>query len=809
MAQQNEYTVTLRRRMRHSLLWPACLLLASTSLSSWATGLELNLNVGQTLKLPRHNEADLDITIDGNLDETVWAGAEVVDDFTVIDPDSMAQPRYHTEVRFLYSEKGLYAGFDLHQPPDTVVAVLSPRDTGTNYGDFVGITLDTSGEGKYGYWMSLAASGVKTDGTLVPESQFFREWDGAWYGKTALTERGWSAEFFIPWSQLAMPRQEGRRRISLFMSRRVASLAERWSVPALPFTITKWMQNMRPMELVDVNPTQQWSVYPYTAVTEDFAREETEVKAGAEIFWTPSTNFQLSASLAPDFGNVESDDVVVNLSAIETFFPEKRLFFLEGKDIFYTTPRADPRRNFFPVAVVNTRRIGGRARTPTLAAGERIPISELSRPVELTGAIKATGQIGALRYGFLGASEEDITFRGDSGNVRQTGSDYGVARVLAEDSSFGGYRGLGMIATIAAHDDEDAAVVGVDYHYLTSNGRWKLDGQVLRSDKDSVGVGFGGFADIIFTPRRGLVFDLNMEHFDDKLDISDLGFLRRNNTTRVGTGFALTTTHINWAREIEVSGGGVYEFNGDDVVTRKGGRFSTETKLKNLASFETNTRYFGARTDDLESFGNGDFKLSDWFETDLDYFSDQSSVFNYRIGISLNQENVGGVSYKARLGMGWRPAGSLRMDMLAEYVRRSNWLLHQEARNMTSFRTQEWRPRLNMDYFFSANHQFRLSAQWVGIRASERKFFIIPAERGPLQRVEKPAGPSDDFAISNLSLQLRYRWSLAPLSDLFVVYTLNGLKGTAPRTFNDLFDDTLNDPFFEQFVVKLRYRFGS
>ncbi|MDH3643125.1 MAG: DUF5916 domain-containing protein, partial [Gammaproteobacteria bacterium] len=560
-------------------LWLLALVAAGDlSAQSQATPFDsqaVELNVGESIVIPRVPHADLDIKIDGKLDDAAWQRAAVVTDFTVIDPDTMVEPRWPTTLRLIYTERGIYAGYDLEQPPETVVLALSSRDTGVQFGDFIGLVLDTSGDGKYGYWMSLSSSGVKTDGTLIPESQFNRDWDGVWYGETSMTDTGWSAELFIPWSQMAMPKKQGARRMSIFASRRVASIGERWSVPALPFTITRWIKNMRPVELEDVNPRQQWSVIPYTSVTQDEVNGESDVRAGAELFWRPSSNFQMAGSILPDFGNVESDDVVVNLSALETFFPEKRLFFLEGRDVFFTSPRSDPSRNFFPITVVNTRRIGGTPRPPSVPDGVTVPVAELNQQVELYGAVKATGQIGALRYGLLGASEDDVKFEVGDEKYRQSGSDYGVARFLWEDSSAGGYRALGAISTLATHPDEDAVVHGLDYHYLGATGVWKLDGQFLYSDKDSIGKGWGAFADAKYTPRRGLIFDFNFEHFDDKLDINDLGFLQRNDITRGGGGVDYTNSKIGWARQLNLRAFTIYEVNGSGDVTRQGGSTST------------------------------------------------------------------------------------------------------------------------------------------------------------------------------------------------------------------------------------------
>lgn len=790
--------------------WILALLLASNVHAGQAPGDVLELNVGEVVRLPRLQPDQGAIKIDGKLTEPAWRHAVKITDFRVIEPDTMAEARWPTTLYLLYDDQGIYGAYDLEQPPESIVAVLSPRDTGTTFGDFVGLTFDTSGDGKYGYWVSLAPSGVKTDGTLAPESQFSRDWDGAWLGETAITERGWTAEIFLPWSQVAMPKQAGARRISLFASRAVKSIGERWGVPALPFTITKWIQHMRPLELEGVDPRQQWSVIPYASVTQDEVRGKTKLRGGAEVFWRPSTNFQLSATALPDFGNVESDDAVVNLSALETFFPEKRLFFLEGRDIFFTSPRADPGRNFFPVTVLNTRRIGGAPRPPTLPAGATLPASERAQPVELYGAVKATGQFGAMRYGVLAASEDNVTLNTDDGQrVRQAGSDYGVARFLWEQNAAGSYRAIGTISTLTAHPQQDAVVHGLDLHYLTTDGRWKVDGQLLFSDKDDVGQGWGGLADVVFTPRRGLKAKLELEHYDAKIDINDLGFLQRNDISRVGFDIDYNRVALGWARNLNLYGKTIYEVNGDGDTTRKGFSATTDILLNNLGRLEASVLLFGRRTDDLESFGNGNFIIPDRWEFDADYSSDRSRRFSYGIGFDLDQEKTSGTAVKARASITWRASPAMKIELSAERVRRDAWLLHQEERNFTTFKTREWRPKLAVDYFFTAHQQLRLSAQWIGIQARERDFFLIPDDGGELLPTDKPPGPTDDFGISNLNVQLRYRWEIAPLSDLFLVYTLSGNSRLDRASFSSLFRAAHEDPITEQLILKLRYRFGS
>ena len=120
-------------------------------------------------------------------------------------------------------------------------------------------------------------------------------------------------------------------------------------------------------------------------------------------------------------------------------------------------------------------------------------------------------------------------------------------------------------------------------------------------------------------------------------------------------------------------------------------------------------------------------------------------------------------------------------------------------------------PGLPSDYFPTARQQFRIALQWVAIDARERDFFRIPTSAGALlDRTKLANEPSDDFTVSRLNLQVRYRWEIAPLSDLFLVYTRASALASAPGSdFDDLFSDAFNQPFLEQLILKLRYRFGS
>ena len=772
------------------------------------------------LAMARFEHDQANVRVDGHLSEPVWAQVQGTEEFRVIMPDSLVRPRYRTLFKVFYTDLGLYLGWDMEQPADTLVRRYSSRDAGGMTRDSVGFTFDASGEGEYGYWGDLALGGSQTDGVVLRESQFSTDWDGAWLGATAVTANGWSAEMFFPWSQMAMPHASGARRFGVFASRQFAAAGERWAFPPIPLTEARFLSILQPAELQAVNPRQQWSAFPYTSITVDDIEKETATKGGVDLFWRPSTNFQVTATVNPDFGNVESDQVIVNLTAFETFFPEKRLFFQEGQEVFATTPRADVpfryRGGEIPTTVVNTRRIGGRPRAPDTPGDIEVPDRELGQPTELLGALKATGEIGSFRYGLLGAMEDDVKFDAPGRNLHQNGRDYGAVRLLYDRTAENGvYGGIGMISTAVVHPAREAYVHGLDFHYQSSGGHWAVDGQLLHSDiiddnpDAPQGKGYGAFIDTVYSPRRGISYKLAVHSYDDTLDINDLGFLERNDATRVELRMNWSGTGIAWVRDFAFRSYMRQELNGDGRLTQSGIGAIQDFTLHNLDEVTLALAWFPERYEDRNSFGNGTYRIEARENFSIDYVTDPSRILSLGGGLEVNGEELGGYDYGGWFSVIWRPAGRLNLEASVYYFKSNGWLLHQEERNFTTFAGRDLWATLALEFFPGAKHQLRLALQWVGIKAKEKAFYLVPDEPGDLLKAAKPPGPADDFLVSVVNFQARYRWQIAPLSDLFVVYTRNASAAPSRGGFKDLFEEAWNNPSGDELTVKLRYRLGS
>ena len=177
-----------------------------------------SLSSGQsgTMRIARVEDAN--IKIDGRVDEPIWSEIPAFDRMTVTDPDTLEKPTHKTRTRILYTDKGLYVAGEMEQPLNTLVERLSSRDESINR-DEIGFAIDSSGKGLYGYFFRLALGGSKTDGKIAPEDNLTNQWDGPWVGETSVTDDGWSAEMFIPWSALSMPDGSQERNINFSIAK--------------------------------------------------------------------------------------------------------------------------------------------------------------------------------------------------------------------------------------------------------------------------------------------------------------------------------------------------------------------------------------------------------------------------------------------------------------------------------------------------------------------------------------------------------------------------------------------------------------
>ncbi len=396
--------------------------------------------------------------------------------------------------------------------------------------------------------------------------------------------------------------------------------------------------------------------------------------------------------------------------------------------------------------------------------------------------------------------------------VTGDGRDFGVVRALYETSG-AGRRSIGYIGTIVKLPGADSMTHGIDTHFLSGGAKVRWDTQLMYSDVDNTD-GYGVFTDVMYTQRRGLLHRLSFDFIDDRLDISDFGFIHQNDVIRAQYGIVRSTSQgLDYFRQVNNSIFLFAQSNTDGLLNRLGIFTNQSFMFENRSQIRLEIDYFPERWDDRNSLGNGLFKTDARWFTQIAFGTDSAKKFSWSGSLGAEQEELdGNWTYGSDFGITYIPNDRFSFDLDLRFKKRDGWLLHRTGRDFTTYATDDFQPRFSVDYFITAHQQLRLTMQWAGITAQAQDYWQVPPTKGDLLlRALGPGASNEDFTLSRLTAQFRYRWEIGPLSDLFVVYTRgSNLAGVdLDDDFGTLFTNALNEPIIDVVVVKLRYRFGT
>ena len=294
------------------------------------------------LEAVRIQEAEPDL--DGVLDDPAWLSAPVATDFVQLEPHEGLASTERTEARVLYGEDALYVAFRAFDSrPDSIVGQLTRRDQ-DSYSDRVRVMVDSYHDRRTAFQFSVNPVGVKLDRYRFDDTGEDLAWDAVWDVATRVDDGGWTAEFRIPYSQLRFG-NEADQTWGINFAREIARRREMalWS----PFSgedaaIVSKAGELRGLR--NLGTPRRLEVQPYTmgrlrrgpgdAGDPFFEKNDVRSTVGADLKFGVTNDLTLDVTINPDFGQVEADPAQVNLSAFETFFPEKRPFFIEGAGIF-------------------------------------------------------------------------------------------------------------------------------------------------------------------------------------------------------------------------------------------------------------------------------------------------------------------------------------------------------------------------------------------------------------------------------------------------------------------------------------------
>lgn len=281
--------------------------------------------------------------IDGRLDDPVWEKAEWKGDFTQRRPDDGAAPSQKTEFKVMYDEKNLYFAIRAHDTePDKIVRRVTRRDRFD--GDMVEVNIDSYFDHRTAFSFTINAAGVRGDEAISNDGDNWDgNWDPVWFGEVAVDDRGWTAEMKIPFSQLRFANRE-EHVWGLQVMRQIYRKDERSHWQYIPKNSGGWVSYFGELHgIKGISASRRIELLPYGVsdlrkspkiVGDPFATgQKTKFSGGLDAKVAVTSDLTLDVTVNPDFGQVEADPSEVNLTAFETFFEEKRPFFIEGQNI--------------------------------------------------------------------------------------------------------------------------------------------------------------------------------------------------------------------------------------------------------------------------------------------------------------------------------------------------------------------------------------------------------------------------------------------------------------------------------------------
>jgi hypothetical protein len=674
------------------------------------------------------------MVVDGRLDEEIWERAPAATEFTQREPDEGKPGTEATELRVAYDENALFVGVRLKdREPARIARQLARRDQDAEADTFT-IWLDPHHDHLTGASFAVSAAGVQYDSTIFNDSFQDQSWDAVWHSAVTIDESGWSLEMRIPYSQLRFPSAE-RLTFGINAMRFIQRKKEQAWLVFVPKTESGLASRMGHLEGLDgVSPQRTVEFLPYVVSRASFIERSSPIDpfndgaqgfagAGVDLKYRISSNLSLDGTINPDFGQVEVDPAVVNLTAFETFFEEKRPFFIEGATIFNNFGQTGA-NNFWGFnraepLIFYSRRIG---RAPQGSVdGEFV---DTPTSTTILGAAKLTGK---TRRGWSVGLLDAVTAREHAKTV--TGAESATADVeplsnylvVRAQREIGKRAGIGALAT-AVHRDlssprlheelpGQAYVAGVDGHFFLDAKRdWVINGKMsgaylegstgaisrlqLASQRyfdrpdaeyvefDPTRTSLGGWTGSVNLNRQSGVHVVNAALWavSPGFDSSDAGFTFNADRAGMHVVYQYRNPKVGKLfRERYVSFAKSYTWNYGRDIQGDGAFTFVNAQFKNYWSLFGNAMYFWGSQDDRATRGGPSMASPPSTGGSFGFQTDSRKRLRLAVDNGYNTNDAGAWSWNGSLNVRYIPASSLeistgpsfsRTHALAQYVDR-------------------------------------------------------------------------------------------------------------------------------------------
>ncbi|RXQ94389.1 hypothetical protein EO244_08890 [Ancylomarina salipaludis] len=474
--------------------------------------------------------------IDGILEDAVWKNVPVAKEFIQLDPDNGMPSNFKTEAKFIYTDNSLIVGVMMYDDqPDKILKELSKRDD-INNSDFILLLIDPFNNGLDAFEFIITPMGVQIDAKVVKDRED-NNWDGVWKSGAHIGKNGWSAEFEIPYSALRFPKKDVQE-WGMNIIRNIQREKEKVCWNFVDKKVSGWVNQAGILKGIEnIKPPTRLSFSPYFSVYADKSSDkssfETNYRGGLDLKYGLNESFTLDMMLIPDFGQVQSDDKILNLSPYETKFDEKRQFFTEATELFN---RGD---------IFYSKRIGGAPKylyDVEDDLGDNEIIDENPIEAKIINSTKISGRTSkGLGIGFLNSMVRNTyakikdTITGSKRKFKtQAFANYNML-VFDQSLKNESYVSLFNTNVTVPNDDYIANVSGTEFLFKDKTKTYRVKGKAILSQLYEKGedTQLGHHHQIAFDKISGqLNWGFINEMISDAYNPNDMGYLSRNNIIR-------------------------------------------------------------------------------------------------------------------------------------------------------------------------------------------------------------------------------------------------------------------------------------
>lgn len=663
-----------------------------------------------------------EVQIDGKLDERFWQRAATASGFVQSTPNTGAPASRSTDVRIFYTKDALYVGAHLYDNPDSIAADLFRRDAG-GYSDWFYVLIDGYKDRRTSYNFGVNPRGVRKDFIYYNDNNSDDSWDAVWKAEARIVSDGWIVELRIPLSQLRYNTNSQADSWGINFRRDFERNGESsyWSPkpPDSPGIVSEFgdaenLSHLSENKLFEFIPYTSGKVNRDPSVSgENPLRDEYDVSGniGADVRYGISSDFSLRATINPDFGQVEVDPAVINLSAYETFYSERRPFFLEGRDIFNfggtTTRNSYSRPNVF-----YSRRIG---RSPVGGAPDSADYSHKPENTTIAGAAKLTGRTSdGWSIGFLNAATtaERVKFTYEDSNTEnerraEPPTNYMVTRVKKDfnegRSVIGGFANSVHRSLSSTHLESDmnqrAYTLGFDFEHAILGREWIFSGVGIGSsvkgteqaiqelqessaryyqrpnvdyvDYDTTRTHMEGYFTEFSVMRRGDKWEQSVTYSatSPEFEVNDLGYMR--NSDRRGVSFFngyFQRTPTSIFQYFDVRMYQTFGWNYGGKLISNGGSIHSYFQFRNFwqISISGGGNFLDGYNVDLTRGGPIADKRNSWWRR-FSFESDNRNLFSAGAHYYGREDEAGEYDFEVGLEFNYRPSSNISIEFDPQY----------------------------------------------------------------------------------------------------------------------------------------------